>query len=66
MYIATALLTEMPKYLDRLAVYNHIIYCNPFLLLNRHHSRMMLFLLEYINKKENKCFVSFGVPYATH
>jgi hypothetical protein len=63
--ITMTLLTEMLKYLDHLGVYNRSI-CHPFLLLDGHHSRMMLPFLEYINHLNTKWFACFGVPYATH
>jgi hypothetical protein len=63
--ITTTLLTEMLKYLDRLGVYDRSV-CKPFLLLDGHHSRMMLPFLDYVITEENKWFVCFGVPYATH
>jgi hypothetical protein len=63
--ITTTLLTEMLKYLDRLGIYNRDV-CHPFLLLDGHHSRMMLPFLEYINDPKTKWFTCFGVPYATH
>jgi len=55
----------MLKYLDPLGVYNQDI-CQPFLLLDGHHSRMMLPFLQYINEPKTKWFTCFGVPYAMH
>ena len=63
--ITTELLTEMLKYLDKLGVYDRSV-CKPFLLLDGHHSRMMLPFLDYINQPETKWCTCFGVPYATH
>jgi hypothetical protein len=63
--ITTTLLTEMLKYLDTIGVYDRRI-CHPFLLLDGHHSRMMLPFLDYINNPNHKWFTCFGVPYATH
>ena len=63
--ITTTLLTEMLKFLDRLGFYTREV-CHPFLLLDGHHSRMMLPFLEYINNPKTKWFTCFGVPYATH
>jgi len=63
--ITTELLTEMLKYLDKLGVYDRSV-CKPFLLLDGHHSRMMLPFLDYINQPATKWCTCFGVPYATH
>jgi hypothetical protein len=51
--ITTELLTEILKYLDKLGVYDQSI-CKPFLLLDRHHSRMMLpFWTTSISQRQN-------------
>jgi len=38
----------------------------PFLLLDGHHSQMMLPYLKYIYDPSHKWYSYFGVPYATH
>jgi hypothetical protein len=63
--ITTTLLTKMLKFLDRLGFSTREV-CHPFLLLDGHHSRMMLSFLQYINNPKTKWFTCFGVPYATH
>jgi hypothetical protein len=55
----------MLAFLDRLGVYDRSI-ANPFLLLDGHHSRMMLPFLKYVNDASHKWHCCFGVPYATH
>jgi len=63
--ITSQLLADMLKYLDQLGIYvRSVAYL--FLLLDGHHSQMMLPFLEYINDPEHKWVGCFGVPYATH
>jgi len=63
--ITSKLLADMIQYLDALGVSDHTI-ANPFLLLDRHHSRMMQPFLEYVKDPKNKWYCCFGAPYATH
>ena len=63
--ITSTLLADMLKYLDTIGVYDRNV-ARPFLLLDGHHSRMMLPFLRYINEPSNKWYCCFGVPYATH
>jgi len=46
-------------------VYDRTV-AHPFLLLDGHHSRMMLPFLQYVNEPSHKWYCCFGVPYATH
>jgi hypothetical protein len=56
----------MLKYMDGLGIYDQTV-AYPFLLLDGHHSRVMLSFLWYINDDEShKWYSCFGVPYATH
>lgn len=55
----------MLKYLDDIGVYDRAV-AHPFLLLDGHHSRMMLPYLKYICDPGHKWYSCFGVPYATH
>jgi hypothetical protein len=55
----------MLKYIDTLDIFDQSI-TYPFLLLDGHHSRMMLPYLKYINDPSHKWYSPFGVPYATH
>jgi hypothetical protein len=59
------LLADMLKYIDEIGVYDQTV-AQPFLLLDRHHIRMMLPYLQYINDPSHKWYSCFGVPYATH
>ncbi len=63
--ITSELLADMLKFLDTLGVYDRSI-ARPFLLLDGHHSRMMLPFLKYVNNPGHKWYTCFGVPYATH
>jgi hypothetical protein len=63
--ITSDLLANMLKYLDDLRVYDCTV-AHPFLLLDCHHSRMMLPFLRYICNPRHKWYSCFGVPYATH
>jgi len=63
--ITSQLLADMLKYLDTLGIYDRSI-AHPFLLLDGHHSRMMLPFLKYVNRPEHKWVCCFGVPYVTH
>jgi hypothetical protein len=63
--ITSQLLADMLKYLDGLGIYDRTV-AFPFLLLDGHHSRMMLPFLQYINDESHKWYSCFGVPYATH
>jgi hypothetical protein len=63
--ITSTLLADMLAFLDRLGVYDCSI-ANLFLLLDGHHSRMMLPFLKYVNHASHKWHCCFGVPYATH
>jgi hypothetical protein len=51
--ITSTLLADMLAFLDRLGVYDRSI-ANPFLLLDGHHSRMMLPFLKYVNDASHK------------
>jgi len=55
----------MLAFMDTLGVYDHSI-ALPFLLLDGHHSRMMLPFLRYIGDRSHEWKCCFGVPYATH
>ena len=63
--ITSQLLADMLKYLDDIGVYDRAV-AHPFLLLDGHHSRMMLPYLKYICDPGHKWYSCFGVPYATH
>ncbi len=63
--ITSQLLADMLKFLDTLGVYDRTV-AHPFLLLDGHHSRMMLPFLQYVNDPRHKWYCCFGVPYATH
>ena len=63
--ITSDLLANMLKYIDDLGVYDRTV-AHPFLLLDGHHSRMMLPFLRYICNPRHKWYSCFGVPYATH
>jgi hypothetical protein len=63
--ITSQLLADMLKYLDMLGIFDRTI-AHPFLLLDGHHSRMMLPFLQYVNDPRHKWYSCFGVPYATH
>ena len=63
--IISQLLADMLKFLDTLGVYDRTV-AHPFLLLDGHHSRMMLPFLQYVNDPRHKWYCCFGVPYATH
>jgi len=62
--ITSTLLADMLALLDSLCVYDCSI-VNPFLLLDGHHSRMMLPILKYMNDPSHKWHCCFGVRYAT-
>jgi hypothetical protein len=55
----------MLKYLDKIGIFDRNVCC-PFLLLDGHHSRIMLPFLKYINDERHKWYVCFRFPYATH
>ena len=61
--ITSVLLADMLQFIDKLGVYDRSI-ADPFLLLDGHHSRMMLPFLKYINDPSHKWHCCFGVPYA--
>jgi hypothetical protein len=63
--ITSTLLKDMLAFLDSLGVYDRSV-ANPFLLLDGHHSRMMLPFLRYICNSSHEWKCCFGVPYATH
>lgn len=63
--ITTTLLTKMLKYPKQHGIYNWDV-SHPFLLLDGHHSRMMLLFSEYINNPTTKWFTCFGVLYVMH
>jgi len=63
--ITSTLLADMLAFLDSLGMYDRSI-ANPFLLLDGHHSRMMLPFLKCVTNKSHKWHCCFGVPYATH
>ncbi len=64
--ITSQCLADMLKYMDGLGIYDQTV-AYPFLLLDGHHSRVMLSFLWYINDDEShKWYSCFGVPYATH
>ncbi len=63
--ITSQLLADMLKFIDMLGVYDRAV-ANPFLLLDGHHSPMMLPFLQYVNDPRHKWYCCFGVPYATH
>jgi hypothetical protein len=63
--ITSQLLVVMLKYLETLSIHDRSI-AHPFLLLDDHHSCMMLPFLKYVNRPEHNWVYCFGVPYATH
>jgi len=63
--ITSQLLADMLKYLDDLGVYDRAV-AHQFLLLDGHHSQMMLPYLKYICNPSHKWYSCFCVPYATH
>ncbi len=63
--ITSQLLADLLKFIDMLGVYDQIV-ANPFLLLDGHHSRMVLLFLQYVNDPRHKWYRCFCVPYATH
>jgi len=63
--ITTILLRDMLAYLDSLGLYDRSI-ASPFLLLDGHHSRMMLPFLKCVMDPSHRWHCCFGVPYATH
>jgi hypothetical protein len=55
--IMSQLLTDMLKFFDTLGVYDQMV-AHPFLLLDGHHSQMMLPFLQYVNEpSQNGTFV---------
>jgi len=63
--ITSQLLADMLQYIDKIGVFDRTV-AHPFLLLDGHHSRMMLPYLQYICNPSHKWYSCFGVPYATH
>jgi len=63
--VTSILLRDMLAFLDSLGVYDHSI-ANPFLLLDGHHSRMMLPFLKCVTDPSHRWHCCFGMPYATH
>jgi hypothetical protein len=63
--ITSRLLADMLKFLDTIGIYDRTV-AKPFLLLDGHHSRMMLPFLKYVCDPNHKWHCCFGVPYATH
>jgi len=63
--ITSTLLKDMLAFMDTLGVYDRSI-ALPFLLLDGHHSRMMLPFLRYIGDRSHEWKCCFGVPYVTH
>jgi len=51
--ITSIILADMLQFIDKLRTYGRSI-VNPFLLLNSHHSRLMLLFLKYINDPSHK------------
>jgi hypothetical protein len=63
--ITSTLLADMFAFVDTPGVYDRSV-ADAFLLLNGHHSRMMLPFLKYENDTSHKWHCCFGIPYATH
>jgi hypothetical protein len=63
--ITSQLLADMLKYLGGLGIYDQTA-AYLFLLLDGHHSRMMLPFLQYTDDESHKWYSCFGVPYTTH
>ncbi len=63
--ITSQLLADMLKFIDQCGIYDRSI-ATLFLLLDGHHSRMMLPFLRYINDDSHKWCCCIGVLYATH
>ncbi len=63
--ITSQLLVDMLKFIDQCGIHDRSI-ATPFLLLDGHHSRLMLPFIRYINDENRKWCCCIGIPYATH
>jgi hypothetical protein len=64
--ITSQLLADMLQAIDDHAIFDQSDGIRPFLLLDGHHSRLELPLLDYMHGPGHESMTCIGVPYGTH